>query len=101
MKHPLERIIEERIKDAQESGELSNLSCSGKPLGSLDPTGEDVLNRVVQESGGKPAFVELNAKIQMLLKRLGEVEDPGRRRAIEQQLAAMRTEAAIERERGR
>jgi hypothetical protein len=36
----------------------------------------------------------------MLLKRLDQVKDPIRRRALEQQIADMRTTMAIEKERG-
>nr|WP_321458147.1 DnaJ family domain-containing protein [uncultured Cohaesibacter sp.] len=100
MKHPLDHLIEQRIQEALENGDLSNLPNSGKPLGSLDPSSDDLLARVIKEQGGKPAYVILNGKLQALIKRLGQVKDPLRHKALEQQIADMRTRMAVEKERG-
>ena len=99
-KHPLDHLIEQRIQEAMENGDLSNLPNAGKPLSDLDKSADDLLARVVREQGGKPAYVVLNGKLQALLKRLGQVKDPLRHKALEQQIADMRTRMALEKERG-
>ena len=99
-KHPLDHLIEQRIQEALDNGDLSNLPNAGKPLSDLDLSSEDLLARVVREQGGEPAFVTLNRKLQILLKRLDQVNDPIRHKALEQQIADMRTKMAIEKERG-
>ncbi|WP_319411090.1 DUF1992 domain-containing protein [uncultured Cohaesibacter sp.] len=100
MKHPLDHLIEQRIQEAMDNGELSNLPNAGKPLSDLGMSADDLLARVVREQGGKPAFILLNGKLQALIKRLGQVKDPIRRKALETQIADMRTQMAIEKERG-
>ena len=100
MKHPLANLIEERIQEAIDQGDLSNLPNAGKPLASLEERSDDVLARVMREKGGKPAFVELNGKLQALIQRMSEVSDPLKRRALERQIAEMRTRVALEKERG-
>jgi hypothetical protein len=99
MAHPLEHLIQKRIEEAMEQGDFNQLSCSGKPLPNLDQPAEDCLARVVREQGGKPAFVLLNGKIQALIQRMGDVTDPLAKRAIEQQIADLRTRMALEKER--
>lgn len=98
MKHPLDQLIEERIREALEQGDLSNLPGEGSPIPNLDLPPEDVLTRAIREQGGKPAFVVTNAKLRALIKQLGLVKDPLRRKALEDHIAAMRTRMAIERE---
>ncbi|SNY92134.1 protein of unknown function [Cohaesibacter sp. ES.047] len=100
MGHPLEHVIEERIREAMEKGDLSDLPNAGKPIANLAESTEDTLARVMREQGGKPAFVLLNGKLQALLTRMTETDDPLARRAIEQQIADLRTKLAIEKERG-
>lgn len=100
MKHPLDHLIEQRIQEALDNGDLSNLPNAGQPLSDLDQSADDLLARVVREQGGKPAYVLLNGKLQALLKRLDQVKDPLRHKALEQQIADMRTRMAIEKERG-
>ena len=100
MKHPLEHLIERRIEEALENGDLSDLPNAGKPIADLDQPADSVLGRVMQEQGGKPAFVELNGQLQALIQRMAETSDPLARKALEQQIAAMRTRVAMEKERG-
>ena len=68
-KHPLDHLIEQRIQEAMDNGDLSNLPNSGKPLADLAQSECDILARIVREQGGKPAFVLLNGKLQALIKR--------------------------------
>ena len=100
MRHPLEHMIEERIREAMEKGDLSDLPNAGKPISNLSESAEDTLSRVMREQGGKPAFVLLNGKLQALIQRMTETRDPLARKALEQQIADMRTKLAIEKERG-
>lgn len=100
MRHPLEHLIEERIQASLDNGDLSNLSNAGQPLETLGMSQDDLLARVMREQGARPAYVDLSGKLQALITRMGEVSDPLARRAIELQIAEMRTRMALERERG-
>lgn len=98
MKHPLEYLIEQRIQEAIDNGDLSDLPNAGKPIADLGQSADDVLARVMKEQGARPAFVELSGKLQALIKRMSETDDPLARKALEQQIASMRTQMAIARE---
>ncbi len=98
MAHPLDHLIQKRVEEAIEQGGFDRLSCSGKPLADLDQPFEDCLARVAREQGGKPAFVLLNGKMQALIQRMGKVTDPLVRKALEQQIADLRTRMALEKE---
>ncbi|WP_316861555.1 DnaJ family domain-containing protein [uncultured Cohaesibacter sp.] len=101
IKHPLDHLIETRIQEAIDNGDLSDLHNAGKPLEDLLQTTDDILARIIAEQGGKPHYVLLNGKLQALIKRLDQVKDPLRRKALENQIADMRTRMAIEKERNR
>jgi hypothetical protein len=53
--------IEDQIQKAQQDGKFDNLRGKGKPLTHLDT---DAFEKLVQEQGFRPHFVELEAEIR-------------------------------------
>jgi Domain of unknown function (DUF1992) len=79
----LERLAEERIREAMERGEFDNLPLSGKPL-PLDSNGfvpEDLrlAYKLLKDAGFLPPEMELRKEIVTLRELLATVEDDGER----------------------
>lgn len=80
MDHPLIDLINARIEAAEKDGAFDNLAGSGKPLPKCDDPENELVNRLVRESGGVPEFVSLSRELQRLRAELRETGDRSRRR---------------------
>ena len=79
----IERLAEERIREAMERGEFDNLPLAGKPL-PLEPNGfvpEDLrlTYKLLKDAGYLPPEMELRKEIVSLRELLATVEDDGER----------------------
>lgn len=94
MDHPLFSLINARIKRAEEDGAFDNLSGAGKPLPRVDDPKNELINRIVRESGGEPEFVSLSRELKRLRGELRETGDRSQRQTIMKDMSMM--EARIE-----
>jgi hypothetical protein len=79
----IERIAEEKIREAMERGEFENLALAGKPL-SLDaggPVPEDLRlsYKILKNAGFLPPEMELRKEIVTLKALLDEISDADER----------------------
>ena len=82
----LERLAEERIREAMERGEFDDLPLAGKPL-PLDPNGsapEDLrlAYKILKDAGFLPPEMELRKEILSLKELLATVDDDAERRKL-------------------
>jgi chorismate mutase len=97
--HPLNSLIEGRLKVAEAAGEMKDLPGAGKPLEFEDENPhEAVLNRLVKESGAKPPIVLLKQQIAESQARLQKLTDEAERKAEMKVMADLQTRLAIETE---
>ncbi len=82
MDHPLIDLINARIEAAEKDGAFDNLQGAGKPLPKCDDPENELVNRLVRESGGVPEFVSLSRELQRLRAELREAGDRSRRQEI-------------------
>ena len=92
----LERIAEERIREAMEAGELDNLPGRGRPLALDDdsavPEELRAAYRVLKNAGMVPEEVELRRGIRALEASLEALADDGAARsAAQRRLTYLRT----------
>jgi len=86
----LERLAEERIREAMERGEFDDLPLSGKPL-PLEPNGSVPENlrlayKLLKHAGYLPPEMELRKEILSLKELLSTVEDDGERLKLGQRI---------------
>ncbi|UWQ26176.1 DUF1992 domain-containing protein [Leisingera aquaemixtae] len=89
MDHPLIDLINARIEAAEKDGAFDNLQGAGKPLPQCDDPENELLNRLVRESGGVPEFVSLSRELQRLRAELQETGDRSRRQEILKEMSMM------------
>ncbi|MBE1284980.1 MAG: DUF1992 domain-containing protein [Rhodobacteraceae bacterium] len=89
MDHPLIDLINARIERAEKDGAFDNLSGAGKPLRPVDDPENELLNRLVKESGGVPEFVSLSRELERLRAELRETGDRTRRHEILKEMSMM------------
>ncbi|QOL79514.1 DnaJ family domain-containing protein [Pseudooceanicola spongiae] len=94
MDHPLLELINARIAEAEARGDFDNLPGAGKPLPAEDDPENALMNRLVREAGGAPAFVSLSRELRRLREELLGEGDRTRRREILKEMSMM--EARIE-----
>ena len=94
MDHPLIDLISARIREAEAQGAFENLPGAGKSLPPCDDPENALLNRLVKESGGAPAFVNLSRELSRLSAELRDTGDRSRRQDILKEMSMM--EARIE-----
>jgi hypothetical protein len=86
----LERLIESRIRKAQEEGAFDNLPGKGKPLqlddDSLVPEDLKLAFKVLRNAGCLPIEMELRKEIYSLRQLLEAAIDPGEREGLERKL---------------
>jgi hypothetical protein len=82
MDHPLLDLINARIEKAEAEGAFDNLAGAGKPLPKVDDPENELVNRLVRESGGVPEFVSLSRTLTELRQQLAETGDRTERRQI-------------------
>jgi hypothetical protein len=82
----LERLAEERIREAMERGEFEDLPLAGKPLPleSNVSVPEDLrlAYKILKDAGFLPPEMELRKEILSLKELLSTVEDDGERRKL-------------------
>lgn len=89
MDHPLIDLINARIEAAEKDGAFDNLQGAGKPLPKCDDPENELVNRLVRESGGVPEFVSLSRELQRLRTELREAGDRSRRQEILKEMSMM------------
>lgn len=89
MDHPLIDLINARIEAAEKDGAFDNLEGAGKPLPKCDDPENELVNRLVRESGGVPEFVNLSRELQRLRAELRETGDRSRRQEILKEMSMM------------
>ncbi len=89
MDHPLIDLINARIEAAEKDGAFDNLAGAGKPLPECDDPENELVNRLVRESGGVPEFVSLSRELQRLRAELRETGDRSRRQEILKEMSMM------------
>src|SRR4030095_1313749 len=82
----LDRLAEQRIREAQENGEFDDLPGAGAPLefddDALVPEDLRVAYRLLKNSGFLPPELEAHREIRHLEQLLQTVEDDGRRASL-------------------
>ncbi|MBY6138692.1 DUF1992 domain-containing protein [Leisingera daeponensis] len=89
MDHPLIDLINARIEAAEKDGAFDNLQGAGKPLPKCEDPENELVNRLVRESGGVPEFVSLSRELQRLRAELREAGDRSRRQEILKEMSMM------------
>ncbi len=89
MDHPLIDLINQKIAAAQADGDFDNLSGAGKPLPKSDDPENDLVNRLVKESGGVPEFVSLSRELERLRDELRDTGDRTKRQDILKEMSMM------------
>ncbi len=86
----LERLAEERIREAMERGEFDDLPLAGKPLppesnGSV-PEDLRLAYKILNDAGFLPPEMELRKEILSLTELLSTVDDDGERRKLSKRI---------------
>lgn len=89
MDHPLIDLINARIEAAEQDGAFDNLPGAGKPLPECGDTENELINRLVRESGGVPEFISLARELQQLREELREISDRSHRQEILKEMSMM------------
>jgi len=89
MAHPLEDLIDARIRAAQQDGMFDDLPGQGKPLAPEDDPENALLNRLMRENGAVPEFVSLSRELERLREELAETGDRTRRADILKEMSMM------------
>lgn len=97
MDHPLFDLIDQRIRDAQASGEFDNLAGAGKPLPNVDDPENELINRLIQDSNAVPEFVSLSRELRRLRDELAATGDRARRIDIMKNMSMMEVRIAMAR----
>ena len=98
MGHPLDRLIDQIVQNAEKRGEFENLPGAGKPLEHLDDPQNAVLNRMMQEADAKSPVVVLRRQILEAQERLRCASDEEVGKAEMLRLSELQTKLAIEME---
>ncbi|HZM44240.1 MAG TPA: DnaJ family domain-containing protein [Burkholderiales bacterium] len=100
----LDRLAEQRIREAQENGEFDDLPGAGAPLefddDALVPEDLRVAYRLLKNSGFLPPELEAHREIRHLEQLLQTVEDDGRRASLLSRINFLLTRATAGRRRG-
>lgn len=89
MDHPLIDLINQKIAAAQADGDFDNLAGAGKPLPKSDDPENDLVNRLIKESGGVPEFVSLSRELERLRDELRDTGDRTKRQDILKEMSMM------------
>jgi hypothetical protein len=90
----VEKIAEQKIREAMAQGEFDGLSGAGKPLERLDSyfaTPEQVRlgYPVLKSAGIVPEEVQLRREIYLLRQQLEGIDDAGRREKVSRDIRAL------------
>ena len=89
MAHPLEDLVDARIRAAQADGAFDDLPGQGKPLPPEDDPENVLLNRLMRENGAVPEFVSLSRELERLRAELAETGDRTKRSEILKEMSMM------------
>jgi hypothetical protein len=89
MAHPLEDLVDARIRAAQADGAFEDLPGQGKPLAPEDDPENALLNRLMRESGAVPEFVSLSRELERLRAELAETGERTKRSEILKEMSMM------------
>ncbi|MGJ8625080.1 MAG: DUF1992 domain-containing protein [Yoonia sp.] len=89
MAHPLEDLVDARIRAAQADGVFDDLAGQGKPLPPEDDPENALINRLMRENGAVPEFVSLSRELERLREELAETGDRTRRADILKEMSMM------------
>jgi hypothetical protein len=100
----LESLVEQRIKEAQERGELDDLPGAGAPLelddDQLVPEELRVAYRVLKNAGHVPPEVEVLRDIHDLERALAHEKVPNERRRLRARMNALLLRTSMDKRRG-
>ncbi|HLE72449.1 MAG TPA: DUF1992 domain-containing protein [Vicinamibacteria bacterium] len=86
----LERLAEERIREAMERGEFDDLPLAGKPLpvesNGFVPEDLRLAYKLLKDAGFLPPEMELRKEIVSLKELLSTVEDEGERLKVRRRI---------------
>ena len=88
-RHPLEDMIDARIRAAQADGAFDDLPGQGKPLSPEYDPENALLNRLMRENGTVPEFVSLSRELERLRAELAETGDRTKRSEILKEMSMM------------
>ncbi|MBT25158.1 MAG: hypothetical protein CML60_01965 [Rhodobacteraceae bacterium] len=94
MDHPLIDLINQKIAQAQAEGDFDDLPGAGQPLPECDDPENALLNRVIEQNGAVPEFVQLSRELARLREQLRDCADRTQRSSLMQDMSMM--EARIE-----
>ena len=97
MGHPLERLIEEKIRQAQADGAFEDLPGAGRPLVDGDGGEDALIVRMLKEAKAAPQFVALGRELAALREELAQTAEPTRRRDIMKEMSMMDARIALAR----
>lgn len=89
MAHPLEDLVNARIRAAQADGAFDDLSGAGKPLPAEDDPENALMNRLMRENGAVPEFVSLSRELARLRQDLADTTDRTARADILKDMSMM------------
>lgn len=89
MAHPLEDLIDARIRAAKQDGAFDDLAGRGKPLPPDDDPENALLNRPMRENGAVLEFVSLSRELERLRGELAGVPDGAKRADIHKNMSPM------------
>ncbi len=98
MDHPLEALINARIKAAQEEGDFDNLRGAGAPLPQIEDPEGTVFHRMLRGAGAVPEFVALARELAHLRSELQETSDRTRRKDILREMSMMEVRIELARQ---
>lgn len=95
--HWFERLAQRRIDAAEAKGELRGLQGEGRPLDPerLRETSQDVLHRILAETGFVPEEFRLRKEVETKRAILAQISDPDERRAMQRHIALLELRANI------
>ena len=100
----LDSLVEERIREAQERGELDDLPGAGAPLAfeddALVPEELRVAYRLLKNAGFVPPELEAHCEIRRLEQLLRTVEDAGERASLLSRISFLLSRGPAGRRRG-
>lgn len=97
MAHPLEDLVDARIRAAQAEGAFDNLPGQGKPLAPEGDPANALINRLMRENGAVPEFVSLSRELARLRDELAQTGDRTKRQDILKEMSLMDARIAMAR----
>ena len=100
MAHPLEDLIDARIRAAQADGAFDDLPGQGKPLPKEDANADGVLNGILKRNGAVPPAVAISQEMARLREELSDAKDRTRRKELITEISYLQARFDLLRKRG-